>query len=208
MSEDAKRFADLCGKYGTDKHCNHNCSYMYSEILKPFMGRARPIKLLEIGIEFGGSLRMWRDYIRPHPVLFGIDVSEEYCGNAPPEAKAFCGSQIDTTFLAHVVKETGGYFDVIIDDGGHGTGQAEVSFGELWPHLRHGGIYVIEDLEFSAKTGQIRWARRHNVRTTTEWLLGEARGRTYRHWRRQRSHDASFTFWGEACVVAKLPKGV
>ncbi len=206
MNAAANEFIRLCEEYGTDKHCNHNYSFMYAEILKPFMAMGRAARLLEIGIEHGGSLKLWRDYFRPQPMLFGIDVNQEYCQNAPPEATAFCGSQLDVGFLDCVVKESGGQFDIIIDDGGHGTGQAEISFGVLWPHLQPNGLYIVEDLEFSTKSGQLRWAKKYSLRTTVEWLLNEARTRTYRHWRKRRSHDACFTFWGEACVVRKLPE--
>ena len=43
--------------------------------------------------------------------------------------------------------ETGGIFDVIVDDGGHTRKQQLNSLIGLWPYVRkNGGIYVIEDI--------------------------------------------------------------
>lgn len=210
MNAAVKEFVDLCEKYGPDKCRNHHYEAMYAHILGPFRFARTRIRILEIGIEFGGSLRVWLEYLKSPlgiPYVYGIDIEQKYCDKAPPGARAFCGDQADVNFLESVVKDSGGEFDIIIDDGGHGTGQAEVTFKALWPHLRDGGIYVIEDLEWSSKTTRQRWAKRHNLRTTVEWLLDEVQSRTYRHRLKWSAHDSVWTFWGEACVVTKLPQG-
>src|SRR5262249_14218852 len=40
-------------------------------------------------------------------------------------------------------------FDVIIDDGSHIADHQRASFLSLWPHLRDGGTYIIEDCHTS-----------------------------------------------------------
>ena len=45
-------------------------------------------------------------------------------------------------FMAQV----GGDFDIIIDDGSHIVAHQIISFKTLFPYLKSGGIYVIEDL--------------------------------------------------------------
>jgi hypothetical protein len=62
------------------------------------------------------------------------------------------GSQEDIAFLKTVNSEQG-YFDVIVDDGGHTMKQQITSFTHLLPKVRSGGIYVIEDLETSYSRG-------------------------------------------------------
>jgi NDP-sugar pyrophosphorylase family protein len=57
----------------------------------------------------------------------------------------FYGSQDDIPIL-NSVKSEKGYFDVIVDDGGHTMRQQITSFTYLLPKVRSGGIYVIEDL--------------------------------------------------------------
>jgi hypothetical protein len=57
----------------------------------------------------------------------------------------FYGSQDDISIL-NTVKSDKGYFDVIVDDGGHSMHQQITSFTYLLPKVRPGGVYVIEDL--------------------------------------------------------------
>ena len=45
--------------------------------------------------------------------------------------------------------ESGGQFDVIIDDASHVSRLQQFAFFKLWPEVKKGGIYVIEDINFS-----------------------------------------------------------
>ena len=58
------------------------------------------------------------------------------------------GSQADVSVLNSVLSRNG-YFDIIIDDGGHRIEQQTTSFNHLLPRVQSGGIYVIEDLHSS-----------------------------------------------------------
>ena len=58
------------------------------------------------------------------------------------------GSQENVPFL-NTVNSAQGYFDIIIDDGGHTMKQQITSFTYLLPKVRSGGLYVIEDLHTS-----------------------------------------------------------
>lgn len=59
--------------------------------------------------------------------------------------------------MAEVVKESGGKFDIIIDDGGHLYHQQKATFEVLWETLSPGGIYYMEDLQVSSsKDGMVR----------------------------------------------------
>jgi demethylmacrocin O-methyltransferase len=115
--------------------------------------RRKKIKLLEIGVggyedpNIGGhSLRMWKKYF-PLGEIFAIDI---YDKSALQERriKIFQGSQVDKDFLDEVTKETG-EFDIIIDDGSHINEHVITSFKLLFPKLKDGGVYAIEDLQTS-----------------------------------------------------------
>jgi len=60
----------------------------------------------------------------------------------------FYGSQDDEAVLNNV-NSSQGYFDVIVDDGGHSMKQQITSLVHLFPKVRPGGVYVIEDLQTS-----------------------------------------------------------
>jgi hypothetical protein len=57
----------------------------------------------------------------------------------------FYGTQDDVAVLNSLTTAKG-YFDVIVDDGGHTMNQQITSFVTLLPKMQSGGIYVIEDL--------------------------------------------------------------
>ncbi|WP_394619047.1 class I SAM-dependent methyltransferase [Lentzea sp. JNUCC 0626] len=112
--------------------------------------RAEPVRVLEIGIGGyrdpdvgGGSLRMWRDYF-PRGHVFGVDY---FAKNGLDEERITTvqGSQDDPDFLRALASEHGP-FDIVIDDGSHINGHILTTFRELFPHVRNGGVYVIEDL--------------------------------------------------------------
>ncbi len=104
--------------------------------------RDAPIKLLEIGVWKGQSLRTWRDYF-PNGQIYGIDIVPEYV-IFEDRIQSFLGDQSDESFLSQVVMSTGP-LDFIIDDGGHKALQHVASFEALWPHVKPGGWYCIED---------------------------------------------------------------
>lgn len=149
---------------GTDKAA-HRYDVPYTTFLEP--RREEPLRLLEIGVRDGASLRAWRRYL-PRAEIFGIDNREEAVKADGPAARVFLGDQGDAAFLAAVARETGGRFDVVIDDGGHAMHQQQTSFETLWPHVQAGGIYVIEDLETSFNPARFNPT---GQQTTVDWLL-------------------------------------
>ena len=101
------------------------------------------MNVLEIGIQHGGSLRMWTKYFANGKVT-GVD-NDPHCKDLDVNgATVVIGDQSNPEFLAQFVG-----FDIIIDDGGHTMEQQQVSFKTLFPLLKQGGIYVIEDLHTS-----------------------------------------------------------
>ena len=105
--------------------------------------RERNLEVLEIGVQKGGSIKMWADYF-PNSNITGVDVTKKCKKHETDRIKVRLGDQADAKFLS-----TLGKFDVIIDDGGHTMIQQKTSLIELWDHLNPGGLYVLEDLETS-----------------------------------------------------------
>lgn len=130
---------ELAVRCGTDKSSRgHGYMGAYQTYLEPY--RARPSVLIEIGVGSGGSLRMWREWM-PRARVYGIDIAPEV---AARDAHVFIGDQADEGFLLGVLAATGAP-DVVIDDGGHMSSQMIASFRTLFPRLRAGGLYVVED---------------------------------------------------------------
>lgn len=110
--------------------------------------RGQPVRMLEIGVQYGGSLDLWRKYFGPRATLFGIDIDPECATRVEAPNQVRIGSQADPEFLKSVVDEMGGV-DIVLDDGSHVASHQVASFRALWPRLSYGGVYVIEDLHTS-----------------------------------------------------------
>lgn len=140
----------LAAIYRTDK-LDHGYMPIYQRHFRHL--RREKITLLEIGIggyadpwAGGGSLRMWAAYFHRGRV-FGLDI-EDKSPQAGGRIGIFRGDQSDTEFLAGMASQTGG-FDIVIDDGSHFSADVITSFDALFPQVKEGGIYVIEDTQTS-----------------------------------------------------------
>jgi hypothetical protein len=111
--------------------------------------RNEPIRLLEIGVDRGGSLAAWSRYFGAQATIVGIDVNP-FCVNFDDPAHnrhVRIGGQQDPALLDRVVHEFGP-FDVIIDDGSHRPSHMNASFRGLFDRgLADGGVYIAEDLQ-------------------------------------------------------------
>lgn len=130
----------------TNVHKWHHYFDIYSRHFEQY--RDRPIRMLEIGVFRGGSLRMWKQYFHPDSVIVGIDIDSSCQAHEIADKNVFVriGSQADPNFLAEVNGEFGP-FDIILDDGSHKTHHQIISFGALFrPALKDGGCYMVEDM--------------------------------------------------------------
>ena len=130
----------------TNVHKWHHYFDIYTKHFDKY--RDRPIKMLEIGVFRGGSLRMWKDYFHPDSTIVGIDIDKTCKDHEIADRNVFVriGSQGDPKFLAEVNEEFGP-FDIILDDGSHKTHHQNISFGALFrAALKDGGCYMVEDV--------------------------------------------------------------
>lgn len=110
--------------------------------------RGTDVRMLEIGVNQGGSLEMWRSYFGPAATIFGIDIDPSCAANVDAPNQVRIGSQTDEAFLRRVVDEMGTP-DIILDDGSHVRPHQVETFRVLFPLLKEGGVYLIEDMHTS-----------------------------------------------------------
>lgn len=115
--------------------------------------RGTDLKMLEIGVFKGGSLELWRDYFGSTATIFGVDINPECASFVDAPNQVRIGSQADALFLKSVVAEMGGV-EVILDDGSHIASHQYASFRALFPLLKDGGLYCIEDIHTSYWPGR------------------------------------------------------
>jgi hypothetical protein len=124
----------------------------YFEIYERFLGRYRgkSPRIVEIGIQHGGSLQLWQDYFGDDTTVIGVDILPACKDFERHNVKVFIGDQSDPTFLDFLSRAIG-TVDAIIDDGSHIPAHQIASFETLFYNnlSENGGIYIVEDCHTS-----------------------------------------------------------
>ena len=143
LKEYPKSLHDLGIKYNTNKAFYHNYCKFYDRILSSV--RTQTINMLELGIATGSSLYMWSDYFS-NATIYGIDIDDKLLINKDRIITGLADQSKPETIIKQIegwnVKE----FDFIIDDGSHIVSHQQKCIEALWPYVKKGGIYIIEDL--------------------------------------------------------------
>lgn len=154
---------------GTDKESNHHYGDAY-ESLFPITNdhdlhsaREDVRLMMEVGIADGSSLLAWRD-VFPNALCVGMDIhiaskiEEMYAGHVGkgplggPARVEFC--QGDQRSLDDCLRAAGGrQFDFIVEDATHELENTLLTFFYLWPFVKPGGMYVVEEF---ANIGSLR----------------------------------------------------
>jgi MycE methyltransferase N-terminal/Methyltransferase domain len=168
--------ASLSVRLGTDKWGAFN---WYARHYDTHLARYRgePVRMLEIGIggyddpgSGGASLRMWQRYFR-RGLVYGLDIADKSSVRGP-RIRTIRGDQGDPAFLAELGSRLGP-FDIIIDDGSHENEHVRTSFEALLPHVRDGGLYIVEDLQTAYWPG---YGGENEDLTTTTTSIGMLKG--------------------------------
>ena len=125
------------------------------ENLARMLGEGPVERIVDVGVYKGGSIVLLYEAWRPRR-LVGIDINPamppalpEYCLAA--ERKDAIGiylgvNQVDHARIADIcASEFDAPLDLVIDDASHYYEETRETFRALFPRLRDGGLYVIED---------------------------------------------------------------
>ena len=156
MGSSARTLTEIMNTNRSDKGTEWWPAHGYTSVYERWFEsmRKEPLRLLEIGVcdprMPGASLKGWYEYF-PNATIFGYDIVDAHHFDND-RILTFVGDQSDPADLARFVESSGGEFDIIIDDGSHKDMHQQVSLVYLFPHLKPGGQYFIEDLQVSPST--------------------------------------------------------
>lgn len=151
-------------KFGTDKARFHHFTDFYEKHLSHL--RNKEIKLLEIGIFKGESLKMWKEYF-PNATIYGADILDMSSLQEDRILIETC-NQEDSESLKKLF--SGEVFDIIVDDGGHTMLQQQLTLLHLLPRVKSGGLFIMEDLHTSVNRTWGYMCNKTNLKTTFELL--------------------------------------
>jgi cephalosporin hydroxylase len=148
---------ELSRKYGCEKggqeHPFHTTRYdsnpcheytpVYWDLFGYWTSEVRHV--LEIGINEGRSLRMWRDFF-PNAQIHGLDIRYETMIYEDRITSQQCDQNDPTSFKLALKKLGNKKYDIIIEDGSHIYDHQVATLKVLFPsYLAPHGVLVIED---------------------------------------------------------------
>ena len=170
-------FNKWCSDKGTYWLSKHNYGAAYDTVLRPTRKRVRNLLEIGVGDETAGSLNAWREYFpKAEFWIAEIDVArfqdkkqwawasrqkrrhgcfdDPNVFTAPRVHPLFGTDSSNRTALKNLPLPAGGV-DIIIDDASHALAHQLVALEALWPRLKDGGFYIVEDLTI----GALPWMR-------------------------------------------------
>lgn len=145
----------------TDKYSGYTAGHTYLPYYEKLFSsyKNKSVKLLEVGVLVGESLKLWSYYFKKG-TIYGMDI---FCREWDHIAESACDFETVKTRLSqfknvrlinancqnrqeidnHQLPE----FDIIIDDGPHTLEAQLTTFSNLKHKLKIGGVYIIEDVK-------------------------------------------------------------
>lgn len=125
---------------GGDKGDVHSYIPVYEKLFRPL--RFTTGHILEIGVRYGSSIRMWEEYF-PYAQIHGLDVLKECEQYQSNRTRIHIVDAASPAAYAQLNKYK---FSIIIDDGSHKITDQIGAFKILFPLLYSSGYYIIEDI--------------------------------------------------------------
>lgn len=122
--------------------------YVYDRLFSEYRKGNKSLTIMEIGVDRGGSLEIWKKYFPGGSKIHGVDINPK-CGEIKFSENIFfhLGSASDRGFMEKEFNDI--EFDIIIDDGSHICSDVIETFNIMFPKLINGGLYVVEDMHTS-----------------------------------------------------------
>jgi hypothetical protein len=134
---------ELAKHHGTDKFYHHNYyTRVYENLFRPYK---KSCDILEIGVYFGSSIKVWDDFFESG-IVHGIDVEPKSLDYG--RIQCFVVDQSNEESLKQF-SDLGYQYDIIVDDGSHKMKDQQITVQLLFKNLKSGGTFVIEDLQTS-----------------------------------------------------------
>lgn len=135
---------EIAQSSGSDKETSHKYfSSFYEQELSKYENEK--ISILEIGIEHGHSLLIWKQFFKNCEIV-GVDIEDKITEDnkktlKSKKIKLFFNDAYNKEFV-----ETLGEFDILIDDGPH-TEESQIDFLKLYcGKIKKNGVLIIEDI--------------------------------------------------------------
>jgi SAM-dependent methyltransferase len=126
--------------HNTDKFSSGYVDTFYNKLFSPIRYEVKNV--LEIGIQYGPSILLWRDFF-PKAIIHCVDIEKLVDLRGEERVNARYGDAYTKSFPDSLEDDK---FDIIIDDGPH-TYESQVFFLQNYlTKVKPGGYLVLEDI--------------------------------------------------------------
>ena len=172
-----KILTELFNKYESDKGTIYGPCHNYGEFYETYFSKLKSSNLihgLEIGIYRGASLKVFEEYFEKI-FMVGLDIDDKSHLQTINISTGILDQSNENSlklFYDYCIQNNH-YFDFILDDGSHHMRDQQLTLGYLFPLLKSGGIYIMEDLHTSlADDGFILYGRPLETKEYRKTTLG------------------------------------
>lgn len=120
---------------------------VYDETFRSY--RDKPVRLVEVGVQNGGSLEIWAKYFTNAVSITGVDINPK-CAEltfVDPRIRVLVGDVNHPEVKDRLCAS--GEIDIFIDDGSHTSPDIVKTFLNYFPVVKHNGVFLAEDLHCS-----------------------------------------------------------
>ena len=144
MNEDYKNLDIYKYFKESELHSSKSNTYfnIYNELFHKY--RDKKITFVEIGVKWGGSLLMWKNFFGNDARIIGIDLYPETKKLEKHGLEIFIGDQSSDIFWKNFFSEVG-KIDILLDDGGHTNKDQILTLNNVINNVNDDGLIVIED---------------------------------------------------------------
>eukprot|EP00747_Dinoflagellata_sp_TGD_P163177 gnl/TRDRNA2_/TRDRNA2_181579_c0_seq1.p1 gnl/TRDRNA2_/TRDRNA2_181579_c0~~gnl/TRDRNA2_/TRDRNA2_181579_c0_seq1.p1 ORF type:complete len:348 (-),score=46.57 gnl/TRDRNA2_/TRDRNA2_181579_c0_seq1:113-1156(-) len=109
---------------------------------------SQELRLVEVGVQSGGSMQMWQAVLGSKCHMYGIDINPQANQFADAQTTIVIGDQGDKNMWRNFFPNylLGYHIDMLVDDGGHLPDQMLTTLLETFWQLNEGGYIAIEDI--------------------------------------------------------------
>ena len=131
----------------------HGYAKFYEDLFKPL--KDKPLKILEIGSFYGNASAALFFYFK-NSLIHSADIN--------PDMYKYKGSRLNNFFVDSSSRESiiknilnqNKEFNIVIEDASHMLKDQIISLFMLFPKIKKGGIFVIEEIDFPEKKEDMR----------------------------------------------------
>jgi len=163
FANDFEHFVATRKAYDRMIHKASHYFHIYETHFAPLRASGKPLRMLELGVQSGGSLEMWKSYFGESLELHGVDINPACMRLNDPKRKItiHLGATSDSEFMEDLARKLAP-LDIVVDDASHHSADIMAALVHLFPVIRlqppsgqlgprpawgpHGGLYVVEDL--------------------------------------------------------------